>query len=86
MLRAERKKIWDNLPSNYSFPRTRDAVKQASNVVAHCWSKGTFQSYASSINKHYYIIIFIIIILFPLPLGLLDLALDIKGVIQGSGF
>jgi hypothetical protein len=23
-------------------------------VVAYCWSKGTFQSYASSINKHYY--------------------------------
>jgi hypothetical protein len=23
-------------------------------VVAYCWSKETFQSYASSINKHYY--------------------------------
>jgi hypothetical protein len=23
-------------------------------VVAYCWSKGTLQSYASSINKHYY--------------------------------
>jgi hypothetical protein len=23
-------------------------------VVAYCWSKGTFQSYASSTNKHFY--------------------------------
>jgi hypothetical protein len=30
-------------------------------VVAYCWSKGTFQSYASSINKYYYYYTIIII-------------------------